>query len=644
MIGRTHGVHAEPITFGLKLAAVVRELGATAERLRAAREAISVRQALRRGRHLRQPPPRGRGGRLRRAGTGGRAGRHPGASQRDRHAQLMCALASSPRRSRTSPPRSAHLQRPRCGRLEEPFGERPEGLLGHAPQAQPGALRARLRPGPRRAGQRHGGAGERRPVARARHQPLLGGAHHPARQPSSPWTTCCARFTGDRAGLAVHPSACAEPRRPRAGSCYSRRVLLALVERGLAPRGRPTGWSSAHAMDAPGAARADFRARCWPTRDVQGALAADELRAVFRPRAPPAPTSTWPSGRRAAGVAARATGHADGNAAPLGSPRDRSADGLVQPPSRAAALRPGQGARPVRRRRERLLIVATDRISAFDVVMPTPIPDKGNVLSQLSAFWFGRTADIVPNHLIVSLIDVAGTTRQTSRRTARCSPTACWCAARRIDVECVARGYSPGRRWSEYRRRARPAATRLPAGLRETDALPEPIFTPAIKAPSGPRQNIPDSRLVDLVGRGARRPLAGDHPGPLQPRRATPASGGSSSPTRRWSSGSSRRARRARRRCRRAPAQRPGRGHRRPAAGRRAGHARIRRASAERADLRPGGAPAELRQAVRARLPGDHRLGTRSPRRRQLPAAVVSQTRAPLRRGAMQRMTGQGLV
>ncbi len=148
---------------------------------------------------------------------------------------------------------------------------------------------------------------------------------------------------------------------------------------------------------------------------------------------------------------------------------------------------------------DRLLIVATDRISAFDCVLPTPIPDKGKVLNQLSAFWFDRTRHLVPNHLLTTEVAelppparahaaiLAGRSMLV-RRTAR------------IDVECVARGYLAGSAWSEYRRTGTACGIRLPAGLVESQELPEPIFTPAIKAASGHDENIAFDRLVSLVG------------------------------------------------------------------------------------------------------------------------------------------------
>ena len=148
---------------------------------------------------------------------------------------------------------------------------------------------------------------------------------------------------------------------------------------------------------------------------------------------------------------------------------------------------------------DRLLIVATDRVSAFDVVLPTPIPDKGKVLNQLSAHWFQRTQDLVPNHLhsedldtfpseLRAHWDVLAGRSMLVRRT------------QRIDVECVARGYISGSAWAEYRRQGAACGIRLPAGLVESQELPQPIFTPAIKASSGHDQNISFERLVSIVG------------------------------------------------------------------------------------------------------------------------------------------------
>jgi phosphoribosylaminoimidazole-succinocarboxamide synthase len=146
-----------------------------------------------------------------------------------------------------------------------------------------------------------------------------------------------------------------------------------------------------------------------------------------------------------------------------------------------------------------LLIVATDRISAFDYVLGSGIPDKGKVLTQLSAFWFGRTADIVPNHLIATDVgSFPGEVRSQAELLAgrsmlvrKTSP---------VPIECVARGYLSGSGWKEYVAAGSVCGITLPAGLRESDRLPEPIFTPATKATSGHDINISEAEAGTLIG------------------------------------------------------------------------------------------------------------------------------------------------
>ncbi|MGB2625763.1 MAG: phosphoribosylaminoimidazolesuccinocarboxamide synthase [Candidatus Acidiferrum sp.] len=151
--------------------------------------------------------------------------------------------------------------------------------------------------------------------------------------------------------------------------------------------------------------------------------------------------------------------------------------------------------------RDRLLIVATDRLSAFDVVMPTPIPDKGRVLTQLSLFWFDLLDGIVPNH-VISSTDFPAPFKQfvddLSGRTMVVRKT------RPLPIECVARGYLSGSGWKEYRSNGRICGIALPPGLKESDKLPEVIFTPAIKAVSGHDENIPFEQAAEMLG----RPLA----------------------------------------------------------------------------------------------------------------------------------------
>jgi phosphoribosylaminoimidazole-succinocarboxamide synthase len=134
---------------------------------------------------------------------------------------------------------------------------------------------------------------------------------------------------------------------------------------------------------------------------------------------------------------------------------------------------------------ERLLLVASDRISTFDVILPTEITDKGRVLTGLSGFWFARTRDIVPNHLLALRPDG----RSTECRTLEMLP-----------IECVVRGYLAGSGWQDYLETGEVCGHRLPEGLEESQQLPEPIFTPATKAQSGHDENIDRATASELVG------------------------------------------------------------------------------------------------------------------------------------------------
>ncbi len=148
---------------------------------------------------------------------------------------------------------------------------------------------------------------------------------------------------------------------------------------------------------------------------------------------------------------------------------------------------------------DRLLIVATDRLSAFDYVLPNPIPDKGKVLNQISEFWFKRFTSLTPNHVIST--DVAefpaALRAQAEQLEGRST------LARKLNmmpVECVVRGYLAGSGWKEYQRDGTVCGIKLPEGLQESSQLPEPIFTPSTKAEEGHDENIPFSEVVNLVG------------------------------------------------------------------------------------------------------------------------------------------------
>jgi phosphoribosylaminoimidazole-succinocarboxamide synthase len=145
---------------------------------------------------------------------------------------------------------------------------------------------------------------------------------------------------------------------------------------------------------------------------------------------------------------------------------------------------------------DRLLLVASDRISAFDVILPTPIPDKGRVLTGMSLFWFARTADLVANHLVTADPAAGGFDPDLAGRAM---------VVRRADVvplECVARGYLSGSGWSQYRETGAVCGVSLPPGLVESDRLPEPIFTPTTKASEGHDLPVSPGEAADLVGRG----------------------------------------------------------------------------------------------------------------------------------------------
>jgi phosphoribosylaminoimidazole-succinocarboxamide synthase len=155
-----------------------------------------------------------------------------------------------------------------------------------------------------------------------------------------------------------------------------------------------------------------------------------------------------------------------------------------------------------------LLIVATDRVSAFDVVLPTGIPDKGKVLNQLSLFWFGMVADIVKNHVLESdadrypapLLKYADALRGRSMIVRKAKP---------FSVECVVRGYLAGSGWAEYRERGSVCGIALPAGLRESERLPEPVFTPTTKAEEGHDEAVSFEQCAAIAGQKEAAQLKG---------------------------------------------------------------------------------------------------------------------------------------
>jgi len=149
---------------------------------------------------------------------------------------------------------------------------------------------------------------------------------------------------------------------------------------------------------------------------------------------------------------------------------------------------------------DRLLIIATDRISAFDSVLPCGIPDKGLVLNLLSAFWFQKTAHLVPNHFI-EVVEEDALYPYVARRSMIVRK------AQRIDIECVVRGYISGAAWAEYSEKGAISDIPLPRGLRESEKLPEPIFNPTTKAASGHDQPLAIEEMKRLVGEGRTQEL-----------------------------------------------------------------------------------------------------------------------------------------
>jgi phosphoribosylaminoimidazole-succinocarboxamide synthase len=147
---------------------------------------------------------------------------------------------------------------------------------------------------------------------------------------------------------------------------------------------------------------------------------------------------------------------------------------------------------------EQLLIVATDRLSAFDVILPTPIPDKGRVLTQLSLFWFDLLKDVIPNHVISATEFPAPFDKFGAELAGRSMLVR---KTKPLPIECVVRGYVSGSGWKDYQVSGEICGIALPLGLQESERLPEPIFTPATKAVSGHDENISFEQAADLVGK-----------------------------------------------------------------------------------------------------------------------------------------------
>ena len=149
---------------------------------------------------------------------------------------------------------------------------------------------------------------------------------------------------------------------------------------------------------------------------------------------------------------------------------------------------------------DRLLIVATDRISAFDVVLPNGVPGKGAVLTQLSAFWFGRTVDVVPNHLLRLADGSAADDLPFELPRELIGRSMIVRKAERLPVECIVRGYMAGSAWAEYQKQSTVCGVRMPPGIQESEPFPEPLFTPTAKAEVGHDENLSQDEYVSLLG------------------------------------------------------------------------------------------------------------------------------------------------
>jgi phosphoribosylaminoimidazole-succinocarboxamide synthase len=155
---------------------------------------------------------------------------------------------------------------------------------------------------------------------------------------------------------------------------------------------------------------------------------------------------------------------------------------------------------------DRLLIVATDRLSAFDCVLPTGIPDKGRVLTQLSVFWFDFLKSVTPTHFQTASVDDYPAVLQPFRSQLE-GRSMLVTRADMVQIECVARGYLAGSGWKEYRQSGTVCGIRLPAGLKESDCLPEPIFTPSTKAQTGHDENISFEQMAKVTGQALAEQL-----------------------------------------------------------------------------------------------------------------------------------------
>ena len=502
-IGRTHGVHAEPTTFGLKLAGWAFALERDRARVARALEGMRVGKlsgAV--GTYSAADPE------VERVACE-RLGLEPAPSstqilQRDRHAEVLNALALLAASLERFALEMRHLARTEVREVEEPFGSGQKGSSAMPHKRNPIVSEricglARVVRGNAVVGLENVALWHERDIS-----------HSSAERVVLPDAFLAVDYMLDRfawlvEGLVVRTERMRENLDASHRLYFSQRLLLALVESGrsrddayrLVQRHAMRAWDEG--LDFPELVRADA--------EIAGAR---RPRRGLRPRC--RTRGTRASSSTACARCARSTSMPEA-AVHLASGKVRELYALDD---------------------ERLLLVASDRISTFDVILPTEIPDKGRVLTGLSAFWFARTREIVPNHLLALRDD---------GRSLEC---------RRLEmlpVEVVVRGYLSGSGWKDYRETGSVCGHALPAGLVESDRLPEPIVTPATKAASGHDENIDARAAAELVGaerwaevesvalalyavRGQTRGSARDHPRRHEVRaRARP--GGDARPRRR---------------------------------------------------------------------------------------------------------------
>ncbi len=463
MVGRTHGVHAEPITFGVKLAGWAFELARDRSRLVAALERMRV------GKLAGAVGTYGGGDPEMERIACERLGLVPeqAATQvvpRDRHAELLSTLALCAASLERHATEIRHLARTELREVQEPFGKGQKGSSAMPHKRNPVVAEricglARVVRAAAAVGLENVALWHERDIS-----------HSSAERVVLPDAFLALDYMLDRFTWLVERAR----RRRRAHAREPRRVTRPRVQPARSARPR-------RARGSPATRRiASCRGTPW-RRGTSSATSASWSPAIRRSapvstprRWRPPSTSTTPSGTSTSSSNASAP-------SPRRSPNERRRPSMPE----ATHVASGKVREIFELEADRLLLVASDRISTFDVVLPTEIPDKGRVLTGLSGFWFARTREVVPNHLVALRSDG----RSTEARRLEMLP-----------IECVVRGYLAGSGWKDYLSTGEVCGHRLPEGLRESDRLPEPIFTPATKAQTGHDENISREQAAELVG------------------------------------------------------------------------------------------------------------------------------------------------